>query len=297
MAPKRRNKVLWLELSAGVVLFLLLIWGGLYWLGAVRWDESTRELRARIEAAKGPKATAVYHPRELEGLPAPVQRYFRTVLKEGQPIVAAAYLQHVGDFNMSADKEQWRRFTSTQRVVTQRPGFDWDGHIIAVPGMPVRAHDAYVAGEGVLHVSLLGLVTLANMRGAGGEARGQLMRFLAEAPWYPTALLPSQGVRWEPLDAHSARATLTDGDLSLSLVFHFSEAGYLDSMFAEGRARTVGNKLVQTPWQGKFWNYEERGGMRVPLEGEVAWLLPEGPKPYWRGRATMVEYEWVRSGL
>ena len=39
--------------------------------------------------------------------------------------------------------------------------------------------------------------------------------------------------------------------------------------------------LRASEWRsGHFWNYEERDGMRVPLDGEVAWLLPEGAKPY-----------------
>ncbi len=60
-------------------------------------------------------------------------------------------------------------------------------------GLPVRVHDAYVAGEGILHASLLGLFSLVDMRGGGDLAEGELMRFFAEAAWYPTALLPTQG--------------------------------------------------------------------------------------------------------
>jgi hypothetical protein len=48
----------------------------------------------------------------------------------------------------------------------------------------------------------------------------------------------------------------------------------------------VDGEVVPTPWQGRFWNYDERGGMWVPLDGEVAWLLPEGAKPYWHGHIT-----------
>jgi hypothetical protein len=69
------------------------------------------------------------------------------------------------------------------------------------PGLPVRVHDAYVAGEGVLNARVLGLVSVVDMRGTGEVAEGELMRFFAEAAWYPTALLPSQGVRWQAVDA------------------------------------------------------------------------------------------------
>src|SRR6187549_2880476 len=38
-------------------------------------------------------------------------------------------------------------------------------------------------------------------------ALGELQRFLAEAPWMPTLLLPGQNVGWEEIDDASARAT------------------------------------------------------------------------------------------
>ena len=33
---------------------------------------------------------------------------------------------------------------------------------------------------------------------------------------------------------------------------------------------------------------------RLCHDGEVAWLLPEGPKPYWRGRITSLRYEFAQ---
>lgn len=260
--------------------------------GVFRWEAGTRELRARLEAARKPVAPRRVNFRELDGLPAPVHRYFRAVLKDGQPMVAAVRLRHAGSFNMDDTAESWKPFTSEQLVITQRPGFDWDGRIAAMPGVAVRVHDAYAAGEGILHASLLGLFTLADLRGSGAMAEGELMRFFAEAAWYPTALLPSQGVRWEALDDRSARGTLTEGAIRLAMLFTFDETGLIQSVRAEARGRSVAGKIVPTPWQGRFWNYAERGGMRVPLEGEVAWLLPDGARPYWRGRVTEVVHDY-----
>ncbi|HUG25440.1 DUF6920 family protein [Piscinibacter sp.] len=50
-------------------------------------------------------------------------------------------------------------------------------------------------------------------------------RFFAEMAWYPTALLPSQGVRREAIDDRSANATIVDGRLTLTLVFRFNASG------------------------------------------------------------------------
>ena len=121
-------------------------------------------------------------------------------------------------------------------------------------------------------------------------AQGELMRFFAEAAWYPTALLPSQGVRWEPVDDRSARAILVDGSLSLTMTFSFGPDGTIRSARAEARGRTVAGKVVMTPWEGRWSNVETHDGMRVPMTGEVAWLTPQGRKPYWRGTITSLSY-------
>lgn len=80
----------------------------------------------------------------------------------------------------------------------------------------------------------------------------------------------------------------------MTLLFGFNDAGLIESVRAEARGRTVGNTVIPTPWEGRWSRYELRGGMLVPLEGEVAWILPRGPKPYWRGRVTNMAYEFVR---
>ena len=264
------------------------------WLyGAYRWNVGTRKLRARLDADRVPVWPQTVDLSDLEGSPTPVRRYFRAVLQEGQPMVAAVRVRHTGAFNMGETGDQWKPFTSDQEVITQRPGFDWNGRVAMMPGLPVRVHDAYVAGEGILQASVLGLFPVVYMRDTSHMAEGELMRFFAEAAWYPTRLLPSRDVRWEAVDDHSANATLAEGDISITMLFTFDQQGLIDTVRAEARGRTAGGNVVPTPWQGRFWNYEERGGMRVPLDGEVAWMLPEGAKPYWRGHITEISFEFA----
>jgi hypothetical protein len=280
-------------IGASLLLALLVTAASLY--GAQRWRSLTAELNARLEASRRETSATRYDARELDGLPAPVQRYFRAVLTDGAPIVATAAVTHAGTFNMGETQDQWKPFTSEQRVVTHARGFVWNGRIAMLPGVPVLVHDAYVAGEGLLRPAIFGLITLVNLQGKGEIARGELMRFFAEAAWYPTALLPSQGVRWEAINDTSARATLTDGPISMTMTFTFGADGLITSVLAESRGRTVAGKVIPTPWEGRWSNYQRQGGMLVPMTGEVAWLLPEGAKPYWRGTITALDYEFQGS--
>ncbi len=283
----------WFEWTGIALVLAVATVAGISAHGASRWNGATRRLLTRLEAGRKPPAKASFDCRDLDSLPAPVQRYFRAVLAHGQLIVAAANVEHEGTFNLGEATDRWTSFTSTQRVVTWRPGFVWDGRIRILPGLPVRVHDAYVAGVGILHPAALGLFTLMDLRGTGEVAQGELMRYLAEAAWYPTALLPGHGVRWEPVDERCARATLTDGALSVDLLFRFGDDSLIESVRSEARGRTVEGRVIPTPWEGRWSDYQRRDGLLVPLSGEVAWLLPEGRKPYWRGTITALSYEFA----
>ena len=281
----------WTLAFAAVLLTALLGYGN------ARWNAGTTQLLTRLDAAQIRTAPKFFNSKELDGLPGPVRRYFEKVLKDGQPIITAATVQHRGTFNMGETTDNWKPFTSTQRVVTQRPGFDWDARVMVFPGVAARIHDAYVAGSGMLKVAIFGLIPVANLPTTPELSKGELMRYLAEATWYPTALLPSQGVVWQAIGDNSALATITDGSITLALRFGFSDSGLIDTMYAESRGRLVNDIITYAPWEGRFWNYAERGGMLVPLESEVAWVLPSGPKPYYRGLITTVKYDFASPNL
>jgi hypothetical protein len=285
----------WIASLLLALLVVAAIFAGLVIVGRASWTSKTRGLLARLESTRLPSTTLRYSAQEIEHLPATVARYFRTVLKDGQPIITAASVVHAGNFNLSAAGEQWKSFTSAQRVITRRPGFVWDARIAMAPGIAVYVHDAYVGGEGILTPSLLGLLSMQGEISKRDLAAAEFMRFFAEAAWYPTALLPSQGVQWHAVDEHTASATLADGAdgrISATMLVSFNQAGLIESVRFEARAAMVGKLIVHTPWEGRWFNYQERNGMLVPLNGEAAWLHADGRKPYWRGTITALSYEF-----
>ena len=128
----------WLVLIAAVLAITAV---GLTVFGSMRWAEVTKSLIACLEAGRKPPSHATvtrYDASQIEGLPAPVQRYFRAALTPGQAIVSAATIEISGTFNLSATGEQWRPFASRQRITTSRPGFLWDAGISMLPGLTVR---------------------------------------------------------------------------------------------------------------------------------------------------------------
>lgn len=277
----------------GIVLFAFsLVLMGMI-LVITRWYQFGQRLQERLSQHRQKRPVCRVDFTELSHLPDIVQRFFCMAVQDKQAVVERVEVMHQGTFNMGKDKESWKPFTSAQIVITSRPGFDWYGKIKMAPGLWAWVHDAYVAGEGRLTASLSGIIPLMNMRDKKELAEGELMRYLAEAVWYPTALLPSQGVQWQTEDAHSAWASLIDGDISVSLLFTFNDRGEITRVYSPARGRFDGKNYIPTPWQGRFWDYQERNGMRIPLQGEVAWLTESRAKPYWRGRIITTHYDFA----
>lgn len=258
---------------------------------AVRRRRVSRRIRdymSQVRARAGPVASEPYGPDDVADLPAPVRRYFETVLQPGQPHINQVRLAQDGEFRLGGADAPWRPCTASQVYAVSPPGYVWDAEISLRPGAAVRVLDAYVAGEGLLRANLLGGIPVASAGPTPRMNEAELQRYLSETPWFPTALLPAAGVTWEGIDDRSARATLEDGDVTATAVFHFDQNGYLSRLTAD-RYRQDINAVA--PWTGHYRAYEDRDGIKIPTQAEVAWDTAAGEVPYWRGTVTEIDYQ------
>lgn len=228
-----------------------------------------------------------FDPDDIASQPAPVRRYFEHVLNPGQPHIRTARLRQQGEFRLGDADGDWQPLSATQHVTVRPPGFVWDATIDIAPLFAARVVDLYRAGDGILKARLFGAVPVASVGPSPEMNEGELLRYLAEAVWVPTALLPAAGVSWDAIDDRSARATLDDGDVTASVVFHFDADDEIERVTAD-RYRQEDDDYA--PWTGSFRTYERRNGIRVPTEAEVAWELPGGERPYWRATIEDIEY-------
>jgi len=241
------------------------------------------ELRTRSSTET--ESERVYTRENVEELPDPVRTYFDAVLTEGQPRARTARIEQHGTLLLG---DTWKPFSGTQYVTVDPPGFVWDATVRFAPLVPVRVVDAYVDGEGSLRAKLLSALTVSAAAPSPELNESELLRYLAEGVWVPSALLPGAGVKWEAIDDQSARATLEDGDTTASLVFHFDD-WRVERVHAEARYRQEDDDVA--PWTGYLGAYEQFEGVRVPTQAEIEWTLPDGDYPYWRGEIESVTYD------
>lgn len=196
------------------------------------------------------------------------------------PNASGVRLSQRGEIRLGPDKP-WVPFEAEQIIRASTPQFRWTARVRMAPLFTVRVVDAYEAGRGLLDVRLWGWVPLARESGPEIDA-GELIRYLAELPWCPFAYAGNPHLTTRSEDATHLRITAGEG----AVRFTVNAQGDVTEAFAESRPRRVGTSSVATAWTGTFSAHVEMGGIRIPGQGVVAWLLEDGPFEYYRGTIT-----------
>lgn len=278
-------------MAGPILLTLALLVLGLV-LARAREEARTRVMTDTLSRSWSRPLMSTVDCASFATLPPPVARYFRHVLTDGQALIATAELRQSGELRVDTETNRWSHFTARHLIVPAATGFVWNAKVETPLGTHVKVVDSYANGTGSGRVSLMSTVRLAAEAGAPELDSGALHRYLAEAVWCPTALLPECGVAWTPIDDSSARATLTDGATSVSLDFRFNDAGEVAAVYSPGRFARSGGGYTSMPWEGHFRDYREQAGMRIPFQGEVGWYREGTLELVWKGELDEIRYEF-----
>ncbi len=243
---------------------------------SIKFNKQVEELFAQSKFI----SNKTFRYEQLYGLPEPVQRYFKQVLKEGQPYISYARLTHDGQFKTGLDKK-WADIKGEQYFSTEKPGYIWKGS-----NALVTARDMYIADKGRLIVTLLSLVNVVD--GQGEEFNeGEFQRWLAEAVWFPTNLLPSERLQWSAIDTNTAKLIFNYNELSVTFLVTINSIGEI-TLMQTNRFMEKGKKEV---WIGKMSDYKEMKRILVPTKIEAIWKLEKGEHSYVKFNVKKLEYD------
>ena len=219
----------------------------------------------------------------FEGLPEPVQRYFKHVLTDGQPMIKMIELVQHGSLRTSTKSSKWLSFKATQSVFPCSTSFTWLASVKLFSSVYISVEDKLEDGIGSGKVKLFNILPIASDSNHKELNSGALHRYLAEAVWFPTALLPEEGVSWTAIDDKSALASLTVKELTVDLEFRFNDNHEVESVYAEGRYGQFEKSYRKRPWEGHFKDYYEVDDIKVPKYGEVGWWIDGQFELVWKG--------------
>jgi len=276
-------KKILLILGIVIVIFILLIT-----ISRILFDKKvTKEIDMLTkEGSKAQSKTFSFN--DLEGLPEPVRRYFKYVLKDGQEYIEFVRLKQIGEFRMK-ENQDWMPIKAEQYFTTEDPAFIWRVKLTMAPFIWIEGRDMYYQGRGNMLIKLLSTITVADATGSEMDI-SSLIRFLSEAPWFPTALLPSDYIEWKEIDSNSAQAVIKDNGYTASGIFTFNEKGEIIKFVTNDRYMEVDGKYFKEQWGGYYRNYQEIEGMKIPTEGEVEWNLSDRDLQYAKLKITDIQY-------
>ena len=281
----------WLKVTIIVFILVTIMLAAILIIGDKRQKKEIKDLVDKLVSASSVENLYTVDFASLAALPKPVERYFRHVLSDGQNIFDLVRFQQVGELRIDPKSENWSPFQASYFVSQNPASFIWDAKINIAPFLHVRVRDSLLEGVGAGKVSLMSVFTLGSDEDKPELNSGALYRYLAEAVWHPTALLPEAGVKWEAVDESKAIAHLTRFGISISLEFGFNSLGEITDVYTEDRFGKFGDVYIKYPWEGRFSDYQEFSDVKLPTRGEVGWHLPDGWWLFWRGEIVNAEFE------
>lgn len=258
---------------------------------SARLEKRTRRLIHRIIAPDRPGPPQHISFDRLNRLPPPVARYLRLALTPGHRAPRRVRISQDGELRLANKRKAWKWYSARQYLQADTPAYVWDARVDLMPFADLRVVDSYQQGRAALRVKLMSSLPLIEDENRPELVQSALIRYLAEAVWCPSILLPRPELQWEAIDETTARATLTDGGLSVSVVFHFNDRNEVEKVVAEGRYRAVDGGYVSTRWTGFYKEYADCGDMHIPLRCAAQWNLADEDFTYWRGRVRSIEYD------
>ncbi|HET6266473.1 MAG TPA: DUF6544 family protein [Acidobacteriota bacterium] len=229
--------------------------------------------------------------RDLNRLPKPVARYFRHVLEEEQALIREVHLTQEGKFRVSRTGN-WYPFQATQCFMTRPAGFVWNAVVHMAPMLNVYVRDAYLEGHASMEAKILKVIPWVKKADELELTAAAMQRYLAEAIWFPTALLPSDHVTWTALTDSKALATLSDCCMEVSLEFEFNDEGEVTTIYAPNRYAFINNEWKLTPWLCHCSGYQKRYGILIPTQVSVEWIYKDGAFSYFDGKVLDIDYEY-----
>lgn len=182
----------------------------------------------------------------------------------------------------SAPDARPMRFTARQTIATEAVEFEWRAKCGPFGALSVT--DYLRADSWGVRVRLLGLIPIATSVDNAPAMKGETMRYLAELPWAPDAILSNTRLVWRVINAHSFAVSSRDG--AGEIILRLSPDGLVRAIEAGDRPRIEGDVTVERPWQGLFSDYRVFEGRTVPTRGAVSWILPTGAFKTWEGEVT-----------
>jgi hypothetical protein len=197
-----------------------------------------------------------------EGLPSPVERFYRIVYGENIPVIQTVVI------NGRADISPFGVKLPARFIFVHNAGKDYRHYIEATWfGLPIMK-----VNEGFIDQRSFFESPMGNIYNDASTNQAANLAVWAEAIWFPSIWVMDERVRWEPVDEMTALLYVPFGEGEENFVVRFDpESGLLDTMEAM-RYRDAGPKAEKILWITKAFQGKAFGDIYLSTAGSATWF-------------------------
>ena len=126
-------------------------------------------------------------------------------------------------------------FTAVEEFAVHEAAFSWHARFPILPFLAMGIHDGLLAGEGLMRGRLAG-IPFMNKRGPALTI-GAAMRYLAEIPWVPYAMLANDRLHWRQVDDITVEVSTDTLFGRAAVSIEFDAAGDVVRAYSDARPR------------------------------------------------------------
>jgi hypothetical protein len=197
-----------------------------------------------------------------EGLPAPVERFYKAVYGDGIPVIETVVVKGRAKISPFGVK------LPARFIFVHNAGKDYRHYIEATWfGLPImKVNEGYLDGKSFFESPMGDIYDDASTN------QGANLAVWAEATWFPSIWLTDERVRWEPVDEKTALLFVPFEDQEENFVVRFNpETGLIDTMEAM-RYRDSGEQAKKILWITKNLAGEIIEGTKLSAVGSATWM-------------------------
>ena len=214
---------------------------------------------------------------DLDGLPAPAQRYLRAMGVVGRPRDWSFLVRMSGRFRRPG--QAWMPCAAWQYNANHPITRAFHMRIDAAHVVPMVGRDTYLDGHGAMHGKVLGLVPVVD--GSGPEFDlGELVTYLNDALVLAPSMLLDEAVTWEAVDAETFAVHLADRGNTVRAEVRVGPDGLMQDFSTDDRWYDGPDGLVRARWRTPFQGWTHLDGRPWLTSAQAVWDLPDGPLPY-----------------
>lgn len=272
-----------------IILFAFCI-GAVVLVGLLVMDIRADRAEWRRLAALQPADPVAFAPEMVADLPEPARRYFTFTIQPGTPLLPVAEIDMGGRFSLGTKENPAYQPMEAHQILAAPEGFVWSMRMRG--GMPVAGSDS----ASWTRFRILGLIPVARSGGSHDHLRSAFGRTVGEAAfWTPAALLPGPGVRWDEVNADTARVTVRHGDLEQAVEITVDPEGRPTAVSLPRWSNANPDQVFRVqPFGGYLSDFREVAGYRLPFHVEAGNMFgTEDYFPFFIAEVTAIRFPEV----